>query len=467
MARPTKRRRGFAIPRVSKVNGRGGQEFRSPDNQWQDAVYVAERNGIDIVGGGADIDVSGTTMQRRYLREGIEAIRNGDADCLVFPKLDRYARTTLGGLTVLDEVEALGGSLFFGDLDVDTSKPIGRQLFTIMLSQAEREVAEKAIDFARNARQATLDGVPIAPLLPGYVKVRTKKGERRVGVDKDVAKLIPPLFEMRARRASWGACRTYWHDKTGQWKDRKQLQRMIGSRLYRGELRYGDTVSPVRHKPLVTERLWKDAQAAPAPRPPRSRKPTTYLGGIVVCAGCDHPMTVTNTRGVPQYRCQSRAGGTWTCKSPSSIYAGPVDDIVVEAFLAWCDRKVGSAVTTGDLADDFAELDARIEEAEEELAAYLDKTPARSARFQSGAEKREAAVAKLVAERKRLESEQVVAGVRYRVREEWPSLNRDERRTMLRAGIERIRVHPASRANVVGGWLPIADRLGDIEFVAD
>ena len=466
MSRRNGKRRGFGIPRVSKVNGRAGESFRSPHNQWADIRAAAARYGIEIVGGGADIDVSGTTMQRRYLREGIEAIRNGDADCLVFPKLDRYARNTLGGLQVLDEVEALGGALYFGDLDVDTSTPNGRNIFTIMLSIGEREVAEKAIELARNAREATLAGIAISPLLPGY----RRNDARRVEIDPERAPFIKPLFQKRAAGHSWSAIRRWWHEETGELIKPSRLRKMIESRLYLGELRYGDTVSPIRHKALVTERLWKDAQTVPVARPPRSGESTALLAGVLVCSGCGHPMTPGRGGGgkAVLYRCQARAGATWACAQPVTIMQERVDDWVEDQFVAWASGAVGAAVTTGELEADFAVADKRIAEAEEELARYLDMTVAIDPkRARAGAESRQAAIDAAVAERKRLESESVVAGVRYEVAERWPELSTDERRQMLRAGIERITVHPASVTDRGGrARLPVADRCV-ITFASD
>lgn len=456
-------RRGFGIPRVSKVNGREGESFRSPDNQWSDILATAKRHGIVMANRDDDIDVSGTTMQRRALRRGIDAIRDGEADVLVFAKLDRYSRSTLGGLQTLEEVEALGGSLYFGDIDVDTRTPTGRQIFTIMLSNAEREVAEKALEMARNARQATLDGVAISAPLPGYR--RTK--DRRIEPDPKLAPLIRPLFEMRAAGKSWSHIRRWWHGKTGEWVKLGRFRKMIESRLYLGELRYGDTLSDRRHTPLVTPRLWEDAQTVTAARPPRSSESTALLAGVLVCSGCMRPMTPSGGHGGTMYRCQSRNATSWTCAEPVSIMQARVDAWVVERFLEWSRVELRAMVTTGDLEDEFARVDARIADAEEELAAYLDATSARSPRFAAGAAKREAAVEEAVAERKRLESERVVAGIRYQANERWDEWDIDERRQMLRACIERVVVQP-TRLTSAGGRarLPVADRVG-IDWASD
>lgn len=452
-------RRGVGIPRVSKRNGREGEGFRSPDNQWSDIGHVCTRKGIELLNTrGADIDVSGTTMQRKALRAGIDAIGRGEADCLVFAKLDRYARTVLGGLAVLEEVEALGGSLYFGDLDIDTSTNIGRQIFVIMLSNAEREVADKRDELARNARDATLAGIAIAPLLAGY----RKRGDdeerpRRVDVDGSRSELIRPLFERRAANESWSAIRRWWHEETGDWLKLSAFRRMVESRLYLGELRYGGVESPVGHPALVDPQLWKDAQTMKPTRPRRSEGSTALLAGVLVCSGCDRPMTLSRggATASPLYRCQSRANVSWKCERPVSLMAAPADAYVVEHFLAWADGRA-TVETSGDRADDFAALDARIADAEEELAAYLEKTPARSARFADGAVKREDAVEALVAERAALEAVSVVAGVRYTVATEWPTLTVDERRRLLRAGIKRVVVHPAlSRRPPIGSRVPL------------
>jgi hypothetical protein len=390
------------------------------------------------------------------------AIRQGGAGVLVAGRLDRIARDVRGGLAVLDEVQAHGGAIIVGDFDIDTRRPEGRKVFTDFLAMAEVERRLKGASLAAAAEGATREGIAISPLLPGY----RKTADRRVEPDPALAPLIRPLFEQRAAGQSWSAIRRWWHEQTGAWLKLGRFRKMIESRLYLGELRYGDTVSPVAHDALVDTQLWKDAQTVPAARPPRSVAPPALLAGVLVCSGCGRPMTPSRAGrpASPLYRCQSRFGAGWTCPAPVTIGQARVDEWVEAQFLAHADAAV---VTTDDFADDFARADARVAEAEEELAAYLDNASARSPRFAAGAAKREAAVEEADAERKRLEAERVVAGVFHTVRETWPTLTADQRRQLLRAGIERVTVHPASVTSRGGrARLPVADRCV-IEWAAD
>jgi len=168
------------------------------------------------------------------------------------------------------------------------------------------------------------------------------------------------------------------------------------------------------------------------------------------------------------YRCQSRANVSWRCDKPVTVMAAPADAIVIAAFLEWA-ADARAVVTTGDLTDAFADADAKIAAAEEAMARarriLLKSAVDEDAAAEELAEL-QAAIDAAVAERRTLEAERVVAGVRYRVVAEWPNLDANERRVLLRAGIERVVVHPALPPSG-GKRLPVAARLDAPVFAAD
>jgi len=459
--------RAVGIVRVSKVGGRRnavGERFRSPEDQDARVRALAHDYGARLDAVYEDLDVSGAVIDRPGLNAAMAAIRNGEAEVLVAARLDRVARDVRGGLAVLDEVEAHGGAIIVGDFDIDTRRPEGRKVFTDFLAMAEVERRLKGASLRAAAEGATREGIAIAPLLPGY----RKTADRRVELDPDRAPLIRPMFERRASGASWTAIREWWHGETGEWVKLSRFRKMVESRLYRGELTYGAVTSPVRHAELVDERLWKDAQTVPAARPPRSNDSPALATGILTCSGCGRPMTLSRGGGgsARLYRCQSRNKPGWTCPAPVTLMQERADAWLEEQFLAWA-GSAAELVTTADLEEDFAAADARVADAEEELAAYLEATSARDSRFAAGADKRREAVDEAVAARKALEDERVVAGVRYRVADEWPSLDVEEKRLLLRAGIAAAVVHPALATDAGGRKrLPVGDRVA-LTFATD
>lgn len=453
------------VVRVSKVGKRRndvetGERFRSPEEQTAAMQELARRLGFYLPAANIfeDLNISGGTMDRPGLNEALERIRTGRASVLLVAYLDRFARTVVGGLEVHDRLVGWGGSLYAADFELDTRDPDGRMMLQIYLAIAERERAAKARRMVAAQVAATLEGIPISPLHPGYRRSKS----RRVEVDPKREHLIEPLFERRRDGASLVALQSWWREETGETRKPSSFRKMLESRLYLGELTYGETVSPVRHRALVSPELWKDAQTVVESRPPRSRNPKALLAGRLVCSGCRRPMTPSTAGrdGAPVYKCQS-SNRTWECPAPVTIRREATEAYVEERFLA----KAGEieAVTTGEDEADFAEADKRLEAAREAskrarrilLAADVDEEEA-AEELAELSRKEEAAVAEL----EELHRTRKVAGLVWRIGERWGELDAEERHRLLSAGVRSVLVHPAL-VTEAGGRVrtPVAERL--------
>jgi site-specific DNA recombinase len=78
-------RRAIGIVRVSRVSGREGESFASPDEQRQRIEAECERDDLELVEVREELDVSGGSSleNRAGLRGAIEAIESGSADVLL------------------------------------------------------------------------------------------------------------------------------------------------------------------------------------------------------------------------------------------------------------------------------------------------------------------------------------------------------------------------------------------------
>jgi DNA invertase Pin-like site-specific DNA recombinase len=462
-----RRTKAIGVVRVSKVGRRRndeatGERFRSPEEQTGEMVELAERLNAELDDVLEDLNVSGGIMDRPGLNEAVRRIEAGEATILLVARLDRFARDVKGGLQTLDRIEAAGGSLYAADFELDTREPDGRMMLQFHLAIAERERRNKGRRMAKAAAAATLEGIPIAALPPGY----RVNGTRRVEVDEELAELVVPLFERAAGGASWTALRRWWLEQTGETVRLTALQRWLRNRVYLGELVYAGVTSPVRHTALVELELWQDAQRVKSQRPPRKRPPA-LLAGVLYCSGCGHPMTPSVAKtDYRVYRCQARGNVSWTCAAPVTVSLELADAYVEERLLEWAGAV--ESVTTGDYADDFEAADARIASLEEEGKR------ARRLLFKAGTDEDEAAeelaalqveLDEARAQRARLESEQKVAGVRYQVREQWPNLNLEQRRRLIRAALERVEVQPAPLTDAGGrARAPMSERIPPSAF---
>jgi hypothetical protein len=99
------------------------------------------------------------------------------------------------------------------------------------------------------------------------------------------------------------------------------------SRVYRGEIRYGELENLAAHKPIVDEPLWRSAQRAfvSRGRRPEAEQLLNRLG-ILVCGSCGAPMglsrAVRGGRPYPGYRCGADAGD---CRRRAYIAAATAD----------------------------------------------------------------------------------------------------------------------------------------------
>jgi DNA invertase Pin-like site-specific DNA recombinase len=90
--------------RVTRVGDRSGESYISPDVQRRALEAWAAERVVQLVLHEPEENVSGGTMDRPVFNRLMERIRARESGGLVVYKLDRFARTLVGGLTTLNEI---------------------------------------------------------------------------------------------------------------------------------------------------------------------------------------------------------------------------------------------------------------------------------------------------------------------------------------------------------------------------
>ena len=147
-----------AYVRVSATRGREGERFTSPTDQEQAIRKWADLYGHEITDDGPDngawheLDVSGGTMDRPMLNEILARIDAGESDGIVVYRLDRFGRTLIGALAIIERLHEEGKSFASVMDNFDIATENGRLVLRIMLSlaQYERERIETTWRNARN-----------------------------------------------------------------------------------------------------------------------------------------------------------------------------------------------------------------------------------------------------------------------------------------------------------------------------
>src|SRR5947207_402390 len=118
-------RRVAGYVRVSRVAGRSGDSFQSPDAQ-EDAIRAhCKARRLRLVEVVRELDASGGTMKRAKLQALFRRIEAGELDGIVVARLDRFARTLLGGVETLEQIHAAGGFVQTVEGSIDTSSSGG------------------------------------------------------------------------------------------------------------------------------------------------------------------------------------------------------------------------------------------------------------------------------------------------------------------------------------------------------
>lgn len=339
--------------RGSKVGGRQGEGFISPDVQERAVRDWAQRRGVEVVMQPHELNVSGGTMDRPVFNEILDRIRRGESGGVVVYKTDRFARSLLGAVSTLTEI-AKHDATFASATEptLDYSSPSGRAFLQQMFVFAEFLRSTLKESWATAQRHATLErGIHISP--NGYLGY--DKGPDGRLVPNDEEPVLVEAFRRRGRGESWGAIAEWLNEAApkpdGTLWTGQSVQRLCKKRVYRGEAsRYveqdvdgrGPIVNREAHPALVTEEEWQAAQMDPhlATRRGKDAKPLPLLSGLIRCAGCRYSMSLgSGPNGEPLYRCRGKhASGT--CPSRATILAGSIEAHVEEAVLAEVDGLV-------------------------------------------------------------------------------------------------------------------------------
>jgi site-specific DNA recombinase len=280
-------------------------------------------NNLDVVAEYPDEAVTGPTAlaNRPMGRRLLEDVRLKKFNCVVFYRVDRFARSLYELLDAERALGSLGVSLQSASEPFDTSTPMGRAIFQILGTQAELEKSTIAERTELGRRRIASDGrFPGGPVSFGYTVVdgRLVPSTRRAdALGMTEAEVVQSLFERladgstlvaectRLNRAGVAAARG------GRWLPAR-LSRMLRESVYVGEYVYHTKAGPIAVSvPALVDPALRDRAIAQLRRNATNR-PTGVLHllrGKIRCALCGGAY-VAQSRGksVLYYRCARQTG---------------------------------------------------------------------------------------------------------------------------------------------------------------
>lgn len=327
--------------RVSRIGDREGEGYISPAVQ-RDAIsaYAGELGG-EIIHWGDDQDFSGGTLDRPAFQASLERLREGVTDGLVVMRIDRFARSVADGAAVVREIVDRGQVFAACHERIDPRTPEGTFMLNSFLNNAELFLNQAKAGWKVAKARAIARGVHIGPTPIGYEREKSMP----LTVDSVRGPAITELFARCATRQHGDSALARWMSERCPPGGRRawntsEVRRWLRSRVYLGEVRYGDLVNTEAHPPLTDLETWERCQREK--RLQRKAHSPFLLSGLVKCAACHYAMGGQTHGGhdgnKPVYRCSGR-----NCDAPAVILCSRLDSYVSEVVT----REVGARTLRG------------------------------------------------------------------------------------------------------------------------
>ena len=361
-----------AYIRVSRVGGRSGETFISPEVQREQIAGWAQSRSVTIDAWHEDLDQSGgkAADDRPGLSALLARIESGQSDGVVVAKLDRLSRLGAGdALKLVERIIGAGGKLVAVDVGLDPTTTVGEFGITIMLALARMERRRIGDNWLAARTKAVGRGAYAARTPFGYKRVNGGHLEP----DPATAPHVTKAFEVAGREGP-GAAARYLAEHCPQrvWTS-DTVRRMVNRNAYLGKTEHGDLKNGMSHKPLVSRSVWEAAQDQPRTVTKTSGYP---LSRLVHCATCSHPMV-----SAPKARDGRRMYG---CSAAQTLYKGErctkpayVLADTLEPYVYGELEPLIEAVRGVEPGSDTQALEAALLEAENELTEFGDDLTAR------------------------------------------------------------------------------------------
>jgi DNA invertase Pin-like site-specific DNA recombinase len=467
--------------RVSRVGGRTGESYISPKVQRDKITGWAKLHDVTLGQVVVEEDVSGAKpVDERQLGKLLRRVESGNSSGIVAFKLSRFGRGALETLQAVERIRNVGGRLVTVEDGVDSAKPGGRLLLTVLAGLAEEELEQRRSGWAAARRRALERGVHVGPTPIGY----RRRGDGRLQEDPLAAPFIAAAFRRRGEGESWGAIAQFLAEnnvlplerkgrKSVAWS-RSGVMAVVRSRVYRGELWDDDElVCKNAHQPLLSEGEWKLAQLGgigPLFVKDGSIAAQGLLTSLAFCAACGHRLSLTGSstkdgERVANYFCRTHHAGTGRCPDPAVASTRTLDPYVEGLLLEALADPASKLVKAHEVGARITKTAEAMKQAEDELDTFLATELASVLgpdRFRTEVERREDAVRAALREfddamRANLILGQEKSRSPKQLVSDWPTLTMDEKRGVVRAYIDRVIVGKADPKR--RRWQPISERV--------
>src|SRR5947209_6908464 len=287
-------------------------------------------------------------------------VEAGEADHIVVAYFDRLVRSLKVQLEVVERVERAGGEIYAIDHGRLTNGTAATRMSNNMMGAAFQYYAEVTGEkvAAAQARVVARGVLPNSRTSTGYVR-----GEDGVlVVERPKARIVVQSFKRRDRGASLVEIQA-WLAENGIERSISGVASMLRSRMYLGEIHFGELHNLKAHDPIIKDRaLFERVQRRTVSRG-RQAKSERLLArlGVLRCGTCGSRMVINSDSG------SNRCGDTSAnrCQQRAAVKADRVEEMVLDAVRAY--SATADAPRRASLRQQIRGADEAIERANPDL----------------------------------------------------------------------------------------------------
>lgn len=270
----------------------------------------------------SDGGFSGSNTNRPALQKMINDIERKKIDLVLVYKLDRLSRSQKDTLTLIEDI-FIKNNIHFVSVseNFDTSTPFGMAMVGVLsvFAQLERSQIQQRMELGRIARakEGFFHGGGFIPIGYDYIDGKLIINDYEAMQVREIYDLFLKGYPISRIRKIMSSKYT---NKYGNWYSDSSVRSCLTTPLYYGMITFKDELFDGVHEPIVTEELFKKAQArfkeldADVNTRKTPFKPTQLLGGMIWCGNCGaryythhlNPRKGSNHKGWNYYACYSR-----------------------------------------------------------------------------------------------------------------------------------------------------------------
>jgi site-specific DNA recombinase len=445
------------------------------ERQRQDCLEIAARRGWMVTPEREYIDnnvsaAKGAKKARRRYLDLLADIEAGEIDAVVMWAEDRLQRQLVELLEFLEVCEQAGVTkLASAGGEFDMSNPDQRMSLKLKALIAEAEIDKMRARMRRQRLGAAANGEPHGGgsrefgtvgkrqvrdpetgALTTVSIVSEAQAAREVELIHEAAARILAGDSLRAIRLDWTrqgvkTASTEARARKGQPPAAFSNQalrrlmlspRLVGYRIHQGRL-YPGTWPAILDYPT-----WEAVGAVlrdPARITHRGGLPRHLLSGLLFCGACGHKLTSQPRAGKLLYRCTTPGCGK------VSRLAAPIEALICEALFVAVESPQWDELADQPADDPTRELHEQLARDQGLLDRLEDKVAQELIRPEAARRNRAEIERRMDVARDRLGrlgDARIAARVPRNLRDVWPNLSLDRRRSILAAVLNRVTVHP-------------------------